>query len=307
METMGRSDEHTQSSVLSPQHSPRIGLLHTRLRIEEKRLGAALTARGATVMPLPEGEVAFDLHGRGYRGLDAVVERVEDYTLAQTALRMLEHLGVPTVNRAATVDLCGNKALMTKTLVRAGVPTPRAEVALGTAAALAAVERLGYPVVIKPLVGGQTRLLGLLEDREAAEAVIEHKEMLGADRQHVYYLQEYIPKRGRDIRVLIVGDEPVVAESRRSAEWIASRDLRNAEPCPLTPEIAELARAAARALGGGMLEVDLFERDHGLLVNEVGNLTHFRTFEKVGKVDVAGAIADYVLTIVNAEQRAVRA
>ncbi len=275
----------------------RVGLLHSRLRVEEKRLGEALTARGVTVVPLPEGTVAFDLHGRGYGGLDAVVERVEDYTLAQTALRMFEHLGVPTINRAATVDLCGNKALMSKTLIRAGVPTPRVEVAFGTEAALAAVERLGYPAVIKPLVGGQTRLLGLLEDREAAEAVIEHKAMLGTDRHHVYYLQEYIAKPGRDIRVLVVGDEPRAAEYRRATEWITSRDLGNAEPCPLTPEIGDLARTAARALGGGMVEVDLFESDRGLLVNEVGNLTHFRTFEKVGGIDVAGAIADHVLTV----------
>ena len=275
----------------------RVGLLHTRLRIEEKRIVEALGARGVEIVLLPEGAVAFDLHGRGYGGLDAIVERVEDYTLAQTALRMFEHLGVPTINRAATVDLCGNKALMMKTLIRAGVPTPRAEVALGVEAALAAVERLGYPAVIKPLVGGQTRLLGLLADREAAEAVIEHKAMLGVDRKHVYYLQEFIAKPGRDIRVLVIGDEPLAAEYRASEEWITSRDPRNAIPCPLTPQLADLARKGARALGGGMVEVDIFESDRGLLVNEVGNLTHFRSFEKAG-VDVAGAIADHVLATV---------
>ena len=94
----------------------RIGLLHTRLRIEERRLGEALTARGAEVVSLPESAVAFDLHSQGFDGLDAVVERCQDYTLAQTALRTLEHLGVPTINRPATVDLCGNKALMTMKL-----------------------------------------------------------------------------------------------------------------------------------------------------------------------------------------------
>lgn len=277
----------------------RVGLLHSRLRVEEKRLSEALTARGFTVVPLPEEEVAFDLHGRGYQGLDAVVERVQDYTLAQTALRAFEHLGVPTINRAATVDLCGNKALMSKTLIGAGVPTPRAEVAFGIEAGLGAVERLGYPAVIKPLVGGQTQLLGLLEDREAAEAVLEHKAMLGTDRHHVFYLQEYIAKPGRDIRVLVIGDEPLAAEYRRAEHWITSRDNRTFESCPLTPEITDLARTAARALGGGMVEVDIFESDRGLLVNEVGNLTHYRAFETAGGVDVSGAIADYVRAVLN--------
>ena len=278
----------------------RIGLLYTRLRIEERRLSEALTARGATVVPLPESTVSFDLASRGYDALDAVVERCQDYTLAQTALRALEHLGVPTVNRPATVDLCGNKALMSAVLLRSGVPTPRARVALGTEAALAAIEEMGYPVVTKPLVGSDTQLLALLEDREAAEAILEHKAMLGTDRHHVYYLQEFVPKPARDIRVLVVGDEPIAAEYRPASEWVTSRDRRAAhQPCPLTPELGELARAAAHAFGGGVLEVDVLESTRGLLVGEVGAINSFRAFETAG-VDVSGAIADYVLSVTGA-------
>ena len=261
-------------------------------------MSAALTDRGVTVVPLPEGEAAFDLHGRGFAGLDAVIERCQDYTIAQTALRALEHLGVPTINRPATADLCGNKALMSATLIAAGVRTPRVEVALGTGAALAAIERLGYPAVIKPLVGGDTQLLARIEDREAAEAVLEHKAMLGTDRHHVYYIQEYIAKPDRDIRVLVIGDRPLAAEYRTSRHWITSRDRRPGyEPCPLTPDLDGLVRDAALALGGGVLEVDLAESDRGLLVNEVGTLTTFRQFETAGGIDVAGAIADYVLAV----------
>lgn len=276
----------------------RIGLLHTRLRIEERRLSEALAARGAEVVPLPESAVAFDLHGQGFQGLDAVVERCQDYTLAQTALRTLEHLGVTTINRPATVDLCGNKALMTMKLIGAGVPVPRAEIALSPEAALAAIDRLGYPVVTKPLVGGETHLLALIEDREAAEAILEHKAMLGTDRHHVYLLQEYVAKPGRDIRVLVIGDEPLAAEYRQSADWVTSRDTRAPHiPCPLTPEITELARRAASAFGGGILSVDLLESPRGLLVNEVGAINAFRAFEKAG-IDVAGPIADYIVTVV---------
>lgn len=273
----------------------RIGILHTRLRIEERRLIEELTTRGADVVPLPESIVAFDLLGQGYGGLDLVVERCHDYTLAQTALRAFEYLGVPTLNRPATVDLCGNKALLMMKLSKAGVPVPRVEIALSTESALAAIGRLGYPVVTKPLVGGDTQLLALIEDRETAEAILEHKAMLGTDRQHVYFLQEYIAKPGRDIRVLVLGDEPLAAEYRQSADWVTSRDRRAAHiPCPLTPDIADLARRAARAFGGGILEVDLLESPRGLLVNEVGTINAFRAFETAG-VPVAGPMADYIL------------
>ena len=278
----------------------RIGLLHTRLRIEERRLSETLTARGAEVVPLPESAVAFDLHGHGYKSLDLVVERCQDYTLAQTALRILEHLGVPTINRPSTVDLCGNKALLMIRLGEAGVPTPHVEIALSTEAAMATIERMGYPVVTKPLVGGDTQLLALIEDREAAEAILEHKAMLGTDRHHVYFLQEHIAKPGRDIRVLVIGEEPLAAEYRQSSDWVTSRDRRTPYiPCPLTPEIADLARRAARAFGGGVFEVDLLESSRGLLVNEVGTINAFRPFETAG-VDVAGPIAEYILKVASA-------
>jgi [lysine-biosynthesis-protein LysW]--L-2-aminoadipate ligase len=275
----------------------RIGLLHSRVRIEERRLREALEARGAEVTLLPEDAVSFDLQARGFGEIDLVVESCEDYTLAQTALRILEHLGVRTLNRPATVDLCGNKALMTMYLIRAGLPVPRCEVALSAESAQAAIERLGYPVVVKPLVGDDAQLIALIEDREAAEAVLEHKAKLGTDRHHVYFVQEYVGKPGRDIRVLVVGEEPLAAEYRQSADWAPTRDRKAAHlPCPLTEEIATLARGAARAFGGGLLEVDLLETERGLLVNDVGTLDDFRSFASDG-IDIAGSIADYVLRV----------
>ena len=275
----------------------KIGLLHSRVRTEERRLREALEARGAAVTLLHEDEVAFDLHGKGFRDLDLIVESCEDYTLAQTALRTLEYLGVRTINRPATVDLCGNKALMTMYLIRAGLPVPRSEVALSMASAQAAIERLGYPVVIKPLVGDDGQLLALIEDREAAEAILEHKAKLGTDRHHVYFVQEFVGKQGRDIRVLVVGEEPIAAEYRESADWAPTRDRKATHlPCPLTEELAALARGAARAFGGGLLEVDLLESERGLLVNDVGTLDDFRSFAADG-IDIAGAIADYVIQV----------
>ena len=275
----------------------KIGLLHSRVRTEERRLREALELRGATVMMLHEDTVAFDLRERGFHDLDLVIESCEDYTLAQTALRTLEYLGVRTLNRPMTVDLCGNKALMTMYLIRAGLPVPRSVVALSAAAAQEAIERLGYPVVIKPLVGDDGQLLALIEDREAAEAILEHKAKLGTDRHHVYFVQEFVGKQGRDIRVLVVGEEPIAAEYRESTDWAPTRDRKATHvPCPLTEEMATLARGAARAFGGGLLEVDLLESAHGLLVNDVGTLDDFRSFAADG-VDIAGAIADYVLLV----------
>lgn len=276
----------------------RVGLLHTRLRAEERRIQAAFASRGIEVLLLPAERISFDLHAGHFAGCDIVVERCHDYTLAQSALRALEHLGMRTINRPATVDICGNKLLMSAALIRARVPTPAVEVALGTTAALEAIERLGYPAVLKPLVGTEAELLALIEDREAAEAVLEHKAMLGTERHHVYYAQEYIAHPGRDIRVLVIDDRPLAAEYRQADHWITSRDRRaRHESCPLTPELTDLAARASRAVGSGILEVDLFESPRGLLVNEVSSITHFRTLEATSGHDIAGALADYTLRV----------
>lgn len=276
----------------------KVGLLHSRLRVEERRLQAALEGRGAEVVLLQAQHISFDLHGTGFDGCDLVVERCHDYTLAQTALRALEHRGTPTINRPATVDISGNKLLMSAALIRAGVPTPAVEVALGTTAALEAIERLGYPAVLKPLIGRETELLALIDDREAAEAVLEHKAMLGTERQHVYYVQEYIQHNGRDIRVLVVGDTPLAAEYRQANHWITSRDRRaRHEACTVTSEIGDLALRAARAMGGGILEVDILESEQGLLVNEASPITHFRAIETASGQDVAGAIAEHCMRV----------
>ncbi|RME34006.1 MAG: RimK family alpha-L-glutamate ligase, partial [Thermoflexia bacterium] len=160
---------------------------------------------------------------------------------------------------------------------------------------------LGYPVVLKPAVGSWGRLIGRANDREAAEALLLHKATLGGPAHSVFYIQEYIPKPGRDIRAMVVGDEVIYAIYRRSEHWITNT-ARGAEalPCPLTPEIAELALRAARAVGGGILAVDLLEDADGrLLVSEVNHTPEFHGAMEVVEVDIAGKMADYVRTLLS--------
>ena len=86
------------------------------------------------------------------------------------------------------------------------MPQPHNVVAFTPEAALEAIERFGYPVVLKPVVGSWGRLLAKINDRDAAEAILEHKATLGSVQHSVFYIQEYIQKPGRDIRAIVVGD-----------------------------------------------------------------------------------------------------
>jgi len=171
--------------------------------------------------------------------------------------------------------------------------------AFTTEAALEAIESLGYPVVLKPVVGSWGRLLAKINDRDAAEAVLEHKSTLGSYQHSVFYVQEYIKKPGRDIRAFVVGDDTLCAIYRKSEHWITNTARGGeGEVCPVTPELAEICQRASQAVGGGVLAVDLIEHpDRGLLVNEVNHTMEFHTTVPTTGVDIPGITVDYLLAV----------
>src|SRR5262249_19510434 len=168
---------------------------------------------------------------------------------ALSAAGLLEPAGVPTVTPAEVIATCGDKLLTTAALERAGVRTPRTAVALAPEAGLAAIERLGFPVVVKPLTGSWGRLAAVIRDPETARTVLEHRAALPSPQQHVVYVQELIDKPERDIRVIVIGGEVLGAIYRRSTDWRANVARGAvAEPCPLTAELVSMAVAAAAAV-----------------------------------------------------------
>ena len=164
------------------------------------------------------------------------------------------------MNTALCADICGNKLMTTSALAAAGVPQPKALVAYTAESAIEAIERLGYPVVLKPTVGSWGRLLSKVNDRDAAETILEHKETLGSYHHSIFYIQEYVNKPGRDIRAFQVGPETICAIYRTSPNWITNTARGGSSSnCPVTPELADICTRAARACGGGVVALDLFE------------------------------------------------
>ena len=281
--------------------TPRIAVLMSRVRVEEKLLLAALDARGIAYELIDDRRVVFDLHENGFRRFDVIIERCINHSRALYALRILNDWGVPTVNSYPAALTCGNKLETTSALIRAGVPSPRTRVAFTPQSALEAIEEMGYPVVLKPAVGSWGRLLAKVNDREAAEALLEHKQVLGSYHHSIFYIQEYIPKPERDIRAFVIGDETVGAIYRCSPHWITNTARGgHATNCPVTPELNDICVRAAHAVGGGVFGVDLLEDpERGLLVNEVNYTIEFRNSIDTTGVDLPGRVVDYVLEVAN--------
>ncbi|HTP55066.1 MAG TPA: lysine biosynthesis protein LysX [Thermoplasmata archaeon] len=275
----------------------RLGLFYTIVRPEEKALLAAAEARGVPVERWDDGEVTFGLE-RPPELPDVVVNRSVSHTRSVYATRCFAHYGVPTVNDPDVIDLAGDKVRTSLRLAERGIPTPRTVVALSAEAAMKAIEQIGYPAVLKPAVGSWGRLMAKVDDRGAAEQLIEHKEALASPVHSVFYVQEFVPKPDRDLRAFVVGETVVAAMFRRSADW-RTNAARGAttEAAPLTPELTDLALRAARAVGGGVLAVDLMESHDGLVVHEVNPTPEFKALQAATGADVAGAIVDYAVGV----------
>jgi [lysine-biosynthesis-protein LysW]--L-2-aminoadipate ligase len=271
-----------------------IGILCSRVRIEEKALFEALRRRSIPFDRLDEDRIKFTI-GAAILHPDVVLDRSIHHGRSLYSLTLLNAAKVPTVNRARVARICGDKILTTAALAKAGLPVPKTVVTFTREAALEAIEAMGYPVVLKPMVGSWGRLLAKINDRDSAEAVLEHKEVLGSYQHGIFYIQEYVDKPQRDIRAIVIGDRTIGAIYRSSEHWITNT-ARNgkASVCEVTPEIDQLCRDAAAAVGGGFLSVDLLEHADGLLVNELNYTPEFHGFMDATGINVADQVIDYV-------------
>ncbi len=273
----------------------KVGFLYTRLRVEEKHLLDELEKRkDVEVIRINDGDLFFDINQIPEQ-IDVLFERSISYSRGLYISRIFEAHGIPVVNSSVVAERCGDKYITSQILAQNGIPTPKVYMAFDEESALSAIEAMGYPCVLKPVVGSWGRLLAKVENRHMAESLIEHKATLGVNHQ-VFYIQEYINKPGRDIRAFVIGDECICAIYRSSENWITNTARGGvATNCPITDEIAELCQRAARAVGGGLLALDLFETENGMTINEINHTMEFRNSITTTGVNIPEKMADYVL------------
>lgn len=277
----------------------RLAILTSRIRVEEKLLIDALRKRAIAFDIIDDGELLLDLSrpDERWREYDAVLFRSLSQARGVAVLQVLEHWGVRVCNSAAVTATCNDKLLTTLALLQAGIPTPRTLLAFDSQVTIRGIETLGYPVVLKPTTGSWGRLLARVNDRDAAEAVLEHQETLGSYQHHIHYVQEYIAKQQRDIRAFVVGERTICAIYRTSEHWVTNTARGAvASNCPVTPELDSLCVRAAQAVGGGILAVDVLEDPQcGLLVNEINATMEFRNSIVPTGIDIPGEMIDYVI------------
>lgn len=273
-------------------------ILYDNIRWEEKALFEAAKKKGTNVTMLDCKALSLKLEAKMDNILSdsTVIQRCVSYFRSIHSTSMLEGLGYRVINSFETSNICGNKLFAHVTLRKNGIKTPKAIAAFSEESALSAIEEIGYPVVIKPTVGSWGRLIGLLRDKDAAEAVIESREYM-FPLYRIYFFEEFVKRPPRDIRAIVIGNRVAAAIYRYSGheEWKTNMALGGkAEPCTVTNEMEDLCLKASDAVRGEIVGVDLMESDEvGLMVHEVNSTTEFKNTVRVTGVDIPALAVEY--------------
>jgi [lysine-biosynthesis-protein LysW]--L-2-aminoadipate ligase len=282
------------------KYMKKLAVIYTRVRVEERWLFEALDARGIPYDKILDRNLSLNLRSaEPWKQYDVVIERCLSFKNGLYITQALNAWGIPTVNMHSVAAICGDKLATSIALESAGIPQPQTWVAFTTESALEIIEEIGYPVVLKPVVGSWGRLLSKINDREAAETILEHKQILGSYNHSVFYIQKHINKPGRDIRAFVIGEQTVCAIYRYAEHWITNTARGGqAQVCPVTPELNDLCVRTAQAVGGGVLAVDILEDPQvGFLVNEVNHTMEYHSTVPLTGVDLPGMMVDYAVRL----------
>jgi len=278
----------------------KICIVFDRLRTEEKLLQKNAQELGYETSMIDAKITSFDTDSNpeNYEFGDVVLERCVSYYRGLHFTACLEFMDIPVINRFDVANTCGNKMITSMLLKKNNIPTPKTYFSFSAETALENFENIGYPLVIKPIIGSWGRSVMPIKDKDTADAVIENRQVTDGPHDRIYYLQEMIDRPPRDIRVITVGDQAISAMYRKSSGGFKTNIALGADPelCEITKEIEDLCEKTSKAVGGGILGIDLMEdKERGLVVHEVNNTVEFKGLVKVSKKNIPKEMIDYAI------------
>jgi len=275
-----------------------IGLFHSTIRGDEKLIIKAAKKRKVNLklydirnLILEKSFFPFDF--------DIALNRSVSNTKGRYLTAFLESCGIKVVNSLSVTQNCEDKFFTSLLLKKNNVPTIPFAIVFSLSQALEFVESVGgFPVVIKPTLGSWGRLLAKVNDKDALEAIIEHKNHFTSPHHQAFYIQKYVDKNGRDIRAFCVGNNVIAAIYRKSSHWITNT-ARGGKTfnCPINRDLELICQKASLAVGGGILAMDIFETKEGYLINEINHTMEFKNSEEPTGVSISGAIIDYCIDL----------
>ncbi len=281
----------------------KICIVFDRIRTEEKMLEKEASDLGhnAVMLDAKTTQVNTDSKRNDFDFGDVVLERCVSYFRGLHFTASLEFMDVPVLNKFQVASQCGNKMFMTLLLKKYNVPTPKTYFSFSSESASENIEKVGYPLVIKPIIGSWGRGVMQLKDKDTADALFEIRDITDSPHDRIFYLQELIKRPPRDIRVITIGDEPIAAMYRKSSGGFKTNIALGADPelCEITEEIEDISTKASKAMGGGILGIDIMEDEkRGLVVHEVNNTVEFKGLSRVSRRNIPKEMIEFALNYV---------
>ena len=281
----------------------KVCIVFDRLRTEEKMLQKEALDLGhdAVMLDAKITQINTDSKREDYDFGDIVLERCVSYFRGLHFTASLEFMDVPVLNKFDVANVCGNKMFMTLLLKKNNIPTPKTYFSFSSESAAENLEKVGYPLVIKPVIGSWGRGVMPIKDKDTMDAVLEIRNITDSPHDRIYYLQELIKRPPRDIRVITIGDEPIAAMYRKSSGGFKTNIVLGADPelCEITKEMEDLAVKASKAMGGGILGIDMMEdNERGLVVHEVNNTVEFKGLAKVAERNIPREMIEFAINYV---------
>ena len=281
----------------------KVCIVFDRLRSEEKMLQKEASNLGhdALMLDAKITQVNTDSKKEDFDLGDVVLERCVSYFRGLHFTASLEFMDIPVLNKFDVASICGNKMFMTLLLKKNNIPTPKTYFSFSSQSAAENLEKVGYPLVIKPVIGSWGRGVMPIKDKDTMDAVFEIRDITDSPHDRIYYLQELIDRPPRDIRVITIGDEPIAAMYRKSSGGFKTNIALGADPelCEITKEMEDMAAKASKAMGGGILGIDMMEDDkRGLVVHEVNNTVEFKGLARVAQRNIPKEMVEFALNYV---------
>jgi [lysine-biosynthesis-protein LysW]--L-2-aminoadipate ligase len=281
----------------------KVCIVFDRLRAEEKMLQKEASELGhdALMLDAKITQINTDSKKEDFDLGDVVLERCVSYFRGLHFTASLEFMDIPVLNKFEVANTCGNKMFMTLLLKNNNIPTPKTYFSFSSESAAENLEKVGFPLVIKPVIGSWGRGVMPLKDKDTMEAVFEIRDITDSPHDRIYYLQELIKRPPRDIRIITVGDEPIAAMYRKSSGGFKTNIALGADPelCEITKEMEDMASKASKAMGGGILGIDMMEdEENGLVVHEVNNTVEFKGLAKVAQRNIPKEMVEFALNYI---------
>jgi [lysine-biosynthesis-protein LysW]--L-2-aminoadipate ligase len=285
----------------------KLGIFFDKLRFEEKSLYETAIKIGIETNLIDSKSVILNTDHLISSNLDygdIILQRSISHFRGQFLTSCLELLGYKVINNSKIGEICGNKLLTSMVLRKNNVPTPKSFFSFNSESAFSIVNEQDLeknPLVFKPVIGSWGRGVFPVRNKEVGRMIVEMRQESSSPFSNIYYFQELVKRPPRDIRCIVLGEQVIAAIYRYSSndEWRTNVSRGGkAEMIKITSELESIAIKAAKAVGTGILGIDMMEdEEHGLMVHEINNTVEFKGASSATGINIAGLIIDYIKNV----------